>query len=70
VVKFWGLVEEAGHASHSTNHLADVYLTKHMVSVLFLEGIENFLFFVNDVFHLLLESNRELSLSSLYHTMV
>jgi hypothetical protein len=67
VMKLRGFIEEAGHASHSTNDLTDVYLTKDMVSVLLLELIENLLLFVNYVFHLLLESDRELSLGSLYH---
>ena len=66
-MKLGSFVEEAGHASHSTDDLADVDLTKDVTTVLFLELAENLLFLLNNVFHLLLESDRELSLSSLNH---
>jgi len=39
VVKLGCLIEKTGHASHSTNDLADVDLTKDVVSVLLLECV-------------------------------
>jgi hypothetical protein len=60
------LIEEAWHASHSTDDLTDSDFTELGVSVLFLESIEDLLLLVNDMFHLLLESDGELSLRNLY----
>jgi hypothetical protein len=65
VVKLGGLVQEAWHASHATDNLAYSNFTELGIAVLFLEVIKNLLLIVNDVLHLLLKSNRELSLGSL-----
>jgi hypothetical protein len=57
MVELGGLVEEAWHASHTTYDLTDSNLTEAGVTMLFLEGTEDLLLLVDDVFHLLLESD-------------
>ncbi len=64
-MKLGCLIKETGHASHSTDDLADCDLTKLCVSMLLLEVVENLLFVMDSMFHLLLEGDRELSLSCL-----
>lgn len=66
VVELGGLIEEAGHASHSTDDLAHGDIAKLSVTVLLLEVVEHLLLLVNGVFNLLLEGSGEISLAGLY----
>lgn len=56
VVELGGLIEEAGHASHAADDLADSDFAELSVTVLLLESIENLLLLGDGVFDLLLES--------------
>ena len=67
VVKLGGLIEEAWHASHATDYLADCDLTELGVTVLLLEVVEHLLLLMDGVFHLLLKGSREVSLSVLFN---
>lgn len=55
VVELGGLVEEAGHASHTANDLADGNVTELGVTVLLLENVELLLLLLDAVLDLLLE---------------
>lgn len=63
VVKLGGFIEEAGHASHATNDLADSDIAELGVTVLLLEVVENLLLLVYRVLELLLERGGEVSLA-------
>jgi hypothetical protein len=47
VVELGGLIEEAGHASHTADDLADSDIAKLSVTMLLLELVENLLLFVD-----------------------
>jgi hypothetical protein len=70
VVELGGLVEEAGHASHTADNLADCHLTELGVAVLLLEVVENLLLLVDGVLNLLFKGCREISLSVLNDNIV
>jgi hypothetical protein len=65
MVKLGGLVKEAGHASHTTDHLAHSDFSELGITVLLLEHIESLLLLVDGVLDLLLKGGREESLVSL-----
>ena len=66
VMKLGCFIEETGHASHSSNDLTDGHISELGVTVFLLEQVENLLFLVNGMFHLLLKCDREVSLVALY----
>ena len=65
VVKLGGLIEETGHASHTSDDLADGDLINLCVTVLVLELLEHLLLLSDNMFHPLLECAREVSSASL-----
>ena len=67
MVKFGGLIEETGHASHATNNLAYSNFSELSVAMLLLKVAEDLLLVVYGVLHLLLEGGGEVSLSVLYY---
>jgi len=57
VVELGGLIEEAGHASHAADDLADSDFAELSVTVLLFEVVEDLLLLVDGVLNLLLEGS-------------